>query len=306
MRLTKNELSFLSKMYENANPLNLFSSAGASLQGDEEKLLEQKGILKGGKPTPEAENMFRLAADPQRCTRLVLKDGAYLVEKYAYRTEKDYVLVENDGGEVLFSSMAKMDEVLFQLSQWVGVSDFKTFDLNETLSNDELILFLAMVDIRREKELMSYLGQETEPDIPFTRIREQLESPRPGSMTRILTGNYNYSAPSTGDTKAVLDRLIAANIAEFHAGKPQAGYSFVGPFEEFAGKFLIPQVVIMLETFNHTEGPELAGAGVLCLWAGMREIVSLVFREGATEITSISGRQLLKMMEDFLNCPDVR
>ncbi|WP_276661713.1 hypothetical protein [Syntrophomonas wolfei] len=62
----------------------------------------------------------------------------------------------------------------------------------------------------------------------------------------------------------------------------------------------------MLETFNHTEGQELAGAGVLCLWAGMREIVSLVFQEEATEITSISGRQLLKMMEDFLNCPDVR
>lgn len=305
MRLTKNELSFLSKIYENTNPLNLFSSSSASLQGNEEKLLEEKGVLKGGKPAPEAHKLLRLAADPQRCTRLILKDGDYLVEKYAYRVDEDYVLMENDGGEVLFSPKEKMNEVLFQLSQWVGISDFKTFDIHETLSDDELLIFFAMADIQREKELLSYLGQEAENEIPFSRIREQLEDPRPGSLTSILTGHYNYSIPGIEDTKNILDRLIVAKIADFQAGKPKAGYFLVGACEEFTEKFLIPQVVVMLETFNCIEEKKLVGAGVLCIWAGMREILSLVFREGATEITSISGRQLLTMMEDFLNCPDV-
>ena len=305
MRLSKNELSFLSKIYGNTNPLNLFSNSGASLQGREEKLLEDKGVLIGGKPAPEAHKLLRLASDPQRCTRLILKDGDYLVEKYAYKTDEGSVLVENDGGEVLFSTMEEINEVLFQLSQWVGISDFKTFDIHVTLADHELLVFLAMADIGREKELLSYLGQEVEKEIPFSRIREQLEDPRPGSLTSILTGHYNYSIPGIEDTKNILDRLISANIAGFQAGKSKAGYFLLGAYEEFTEKYLIPQVVVMLETFNRIGEKELVGAGVLCIWAGMREILSLVFREGVIELTSISGRQLLTMMEEFLNCPDV-
>jgi len=169
-----------------------------------------------------------------------------------------------------------------------------------TLPNDELLVFLAMADIRRENELLSYLGKETGNTISFTQIRGQLEKPKPGSLTSILTGHYNYSIPEAEDTKKILDRLTAKKITAFHTG-----YSFADSYEEFARNFLIPQAVVMLETFNLTEKNEVAGAGVLCIWAGMREIISIVFREDAVQIASISGRQLLKMMEDFLNCPDV-
>lgn len=301
MKLTKKELSFLSKLYENKNPLNLFSSLSATLDGDEQKTLEEKNIMKGGKPTKEAHALLSAAADPRRCTRLVLKDGAYFIEKYAYMAGENYALVENDGGEVLFSGKEQLDEALFQLSQWVGMSDLKTFDLETTLSNDEMVVLLAIADIRRANELRSYLGEEIKNEISFAQIRSQLDEPKPGSLTRILTGNYNYSIPGAEDTKKTLEQLSTKNVAAFNSG-----YYLLAPYDEFAKNFLIPQAVIMLETFNLTEKYEIAGAGVLCVWAGMREIISIVFREGATEVASISGRQMLKMMEDFLNCPDVR
>ena len=300
MRLTKNELSYLGKIYQNKNPLALFSSINATLRGDEENTLEKKGVLKGGKPTQEAQKLLGVAAVPQRCTRLVLKDGSYFIEKYAYKTKDGYALAENDGGDVLFSPKQQLEEVLFQLSQWVGISDFRTFDMEVTLPNDELLVFLAIADIRREIELLSYLGKETENIISFAQIRGQLEKPKPGGLTSILTGHYNFSVPEADDTKKILERLTAKKITAF-----QTGYSLVDSYEEFARNFLIPQAVVMLEAFNLTEKNEIAGAGVLCVWAGMREIISIVFREGAVEIASISGRQLLKMMEDFLNCPDV-
>lgn len=300
MRLTKNELSYLGKMYQKTNLLALFSSVNAALQGDEKKTLEEKGVLIGGKPTQEAQKLLDVAAEPQRCTRLVLKDGSYFIEKYAYKTKDGYALAENDGGEVLFSSQQQLPEVLFQLSQWVGISDFRTFDLEATLPNDELLVFLAMADIRRENELLSYLGKETENIISLARIQAQMEGPKKGGLTSILTGHYNYSAPKEEDTKRILERMTAKKITAL-----QTGYSLVGSYEEFARNFLIPQAVVMLEAFNLTEKNEIAGAGVLCVWAGMREIISLVFREGEVELASISGRQLLKMMEDFLNCPDV-
>lgn len=302
MRLNKKEMSFLAKTFPNSNPLSLFSGTdtATALKGDEQNTLEEKGVLAGGKLTQKAGKLLSAAENPQRCTRLVLKDGSYFIEKYAYKTGDAYTLAENDGGEVLLSPQEKLDEALFQLSQWIGMSDLKTFDLNTVLSGDELLVFLAIVDIRRADVLLSYLGRETQKEISFAQIRQQLDQPEPGSLTRILTGNYNYSVPKIEDTKAILDRLTTKKIAVFNGG-----YSLLSSYEEFAEKFLIPQTVVMLEAFNLTEENEIVGAGVLCVCAGMREIVSIVFREGAVEFTSISGRQLLKMMEDFLNCPDV-
>ncbi|MGE4272783.1 MAG: hypothetical protein ACRKFN_13660 [Desulfitobacterium sp.] len=300
MRLNKKEMSFLAKTFSDSNPLGLFSGIDIQLKGDEQNTLEKKGVLAGEKPTPEAAKLLSAAGNPQRCTRLVLKDGAYFIEKYAYKSGDAYALAENDGGEVLLSPQEKLDESLFQLSQWIGMSDLRTFDLNTVLSGDELVVLLAMVDIRRTNVLLTYLGRETKKEISFAQIRQQLDQPERGSLTRILTGNYNYSVPKTEDTKAILDQLTTKKIVDFNEG-----YSLLGPYEELAEKFLVPQTVVMLETFNQTEKKEIVGAGVLCVCAGMREMISLVFREGAVELASISGRQLLRMMEDFLNCPDV-
>jgi len=300
MLLDKKEMSFLAKTFSNSNPLSIFSGRDTLLKGDEQDRLEKKGVLVGVNPTPEARKLLSVAGNPQRCTRLVLKDGTYFIEKYSYKSGDEYALAENDGGEVQLSSMGKLDEALFQLSQWVGMSDLKTFDIKTVISRDELLVLFAMVDIHRVYELLSYLGKETKKEISFAQIRQQLDQPDRGSLTSILTKNYNYSVPKIEDTKSILDQLIIKKIVVFNEG-----YTLFGPYEEFAERFLIPQIVIMLETFNLTEKNEIVGAGVVCVCAGMREIISIVFREGEIELTSISGRQLLKMMEDFLNCPNV-
>ncbi len=300
MRLTKTELSYLGKKYKKTNPLALFSSIETALTGDEEKTLEEKEVLKGGNTTQQNDKLLNTIADPQRCTRLILKDGSYFIEKYAYRTGEEYALAENDDGEVIISPREHLDEALFQISQWVGMSDLKTFNLETTLLNDETVVLLAITDIQRERVLGSYLAEKGLDEISYIQIREHLENPAQGSLLRILTGNYKFAIPKAEETKEILDRLISKNIVAF-----QTGYSLLGDYVDFASSFLIPKSVIMLETFNLNEQNEISGAGVLCLWAGMKEIISIVFREGATEINSISGRQLLQMIEDFLNCPEV-
>ena len=92
------------------------------------------------------------------------------------------------------------------------MSDLKTFDLNTVLSADELLVLLAIVDIRRADVLLSYLGRETQKEISFAQIRQQLYKPERGSLTRILTGNYNYSIPKIEDTKVILDQLTTKKL----------------------------------------------------------------------------------------------
>lgn len=62
----------------------------------------------------------------------------------------------------------------------------------------------------------------------------------------------------------------------------------------------------MLETFNLLNNNEIAGAGILTIGAGMREIITIIFKEGNVEVASLSGRQHLKMIEDFLYCPEIK
>lgn len=302
MELTREEISFLAgNFYKNTNPLSLFSSInGIPVRGDEQKSLENSKVLTGGKPTSEADRLLSVVANPEKCTRIVLKDGDYVVEKYTYKSDKGFTIAENNRGQVIFSSHDKLNETLFQLSQWVGMSDLKTFDIKTTLSNDEVVVFFAIADIARADALLNYLGQETKGQISFTQIREQIDNPKSGSLVKILTRNYKYNIPKTEDTKVILEKLISKKIITL-----KEGYLLLDEYENFAKKFLIPQNVVILETFNLGEKNKIAGAGVLCISAGMRENLAIIFREGATEIASISGRQLLKMIEDFMDCPDV-
>jgi hypothetical protein len=61
----------------------------------------------------------------------------------------------------------------------------------------------------------------------------------------------------------------------------------------------------MLETFNMDDKEIIATAGVLCISAGIHDVVSFIFMEGEIQITSITGSYMLRIIENFLNCPDV-
>ncbi len=301
MRFNKKDLSFLAKYYPGNNPISLLSGMNLPLLGDEEKELEGKGVLIDGSLTPEGKKLVDIVASPQRCTRLVLKDGSYYIEKYSYKLNDEYALVENEDGEIILSSIEKIDDAIFQLSRWTGISDLKSFDLNVTLQNNELLLFLAIVDIKRINTLLSYLGKKDLREISKDQLQKQLANPEKGGLTSILTGNYQFIVPEEKDIPSILEGLVNKGVLFY-----KSEYSLLGQYEEFAKNFLIPQTVVMLETFNLLNNNEIAGAGILTIGAGMREIITIIFKEGNVEVASLSGRQHLKMIEDFLYCPEIK
>lgn len=204
MRFNKKDLSFLAKYYPGNNPISLLSGMNLPLLGDEEKELEGKGVLIDGSLTPEGKKLVDIVASPQRCTRLVLKDGSYYIEKYSYKLNDEYALVENEDGEIILSSIEKIDDAIFQLSRWTGISDLKSFDLNVTLQNNELLLFLAIVDIKRINTLLSYLGKKDLREISKDQLQKQLANPEKGGLTSILTGNYQFIVPEEKDIPSIL------------------------------------------------------------------------------------------------------
>jgi len=64
--------------------------------------------------------------------------------------------------------------------------------------------------------------------------------------------------------------------------------------------------VAMVETFSLGEHNEIMVSGVLCVCAGIRDIICFIFDKEEIEITSLSSSQMLQLIENFLKCPDIR
>jgi hypothetical protein len=297
MRLTLSEVSFLAKSFPNTNQLSLFANIKVPVQGTEQKNLEEKGVFRDGRLTEAWQDQFAAVAAPQRCTRFILRNGPYLIEKYAYRSDAGYALAENDGGDIEFTAPESLEGVLAQVSRWIGRSDLKSFDIEIQLKNGAALVLLALIDIGRQNTLEAYLGRETKEPVLFSQLRAQLEKPAPNSLVTLLVKNYGYPVPEIEDTKELLDGLVARKIVSF-----DRGYTLAPEYGAVASNFLIPQTIVLLEAFDLDENSELSGMSMLCVCAGIKEIVSFVLAEGQMEIVSISGWQMLKIVEDFLGC----
>lgn len=300
MKLTKNEISFLSNQILENNKIGFFSNVNYNLDGTEESTLKQKGIYKDGKISEKDYEILKIVAKPEKCTRLILKDKEFLVEKYAYKSKNTVVLAENDNGDMIFDTLDSFNNIILELSEFTGMSNIKTSDIDVLLSDDEMFVMLAIVDIYRKKTMHNYWGQVEEYIAGLAEIREMIDNPIQNGLLKMLVNNYNYSVPKIEIIEKILEKLVARKIVEF-----SNAYTLTKEYEAFAINFLIPETVVMLETFNINEKEEIAIAGILCVCAGLHDVVSFVFMDGEIQITSITGSYMLKIIENFLNCPNI-
>lgn len=300
MNISTSEISFLSELFPQSNKLSIFSNIKESVKGDEKDNLEKKGLLVEGKLSASANAILNILVTPNQSTRFVLRDSDCIIEKYSYKANDLLVISEVGVNELILSTEEKLEEILYTLSNWVGVSDIKSFDIQTELSYMESIVLMAIVDVYRQNALSQYLGQQVSVSIAFSQIREQLEKPKPNSLVRMLINNYNFEIPALEKTKPILDILIQKNFIVF-----EKGFGLKEKYEDFAKNFLIPKTIIMMETFNLLENNEITGASVLALCAGLHEIITFSFNNQGIELCSISANQLMKMSEDFLRCPQI-
>lgn len=300
IKLTPKEISFLSQMFSEKNQIGLFTNIKVPVDGTEQKSLEEKGIYTGGRLPDTVKEILKIAAKPRRCTRLILKSSSYIVEKYAYKADEKTVLAENDGGEMIFSVPDNFNKTIIELSEFTGMSNIKTTGIEVLLSADEALVLLAMIDISRKNALLSYAGQDTPDVITFKEIRQQLDTPAKNSLVKMLVNNYNYTLPKIENTKKLLESLVEKNIAEL-----RNGYVLARDYAILGFSFLVPNTLAIIETFNANEGNQLATAGVLCVSAGLHDVLSFIFSEDEIEISTITGSYMLKVIENFLKCPDI-
>lgn len=301
MKLTTKEITFLARDFTEKSAISLLANLNEALDGTEENSLREKGIYNLGKLTNQARELLDLVAKAKHSTRLILKDSYVFVEKYTYRIKNKIVLVENDGGEMVFSILDDFSKVLHEISEFTGMSMLKTVNIEVLLTKEETLVLLAMVDIYRKNALLSYAGQKIPPAAVWIKdILGQLNTPTQNSLVQMLKNNYRFPAPPASKTQGFLESLIAKGCVDF-----KDGYSLTGEYEVFAKSFLIPDTILMTEVFNINQNNEVVVAGGLGVYAGIRDIAFFIFDDEAIELSSVSGRQMLQMVEKFLGCPDI-
>lgn len=301
MTLSTNEIVFLSGMYPEKTQLSLFSNIKTALDGTEEESLIGKGVYLDKVLSPAAEKILGVAAGARRYSRIVLKNGFCVLEKYVYKKDDESILVENDAGELLLSIAENFSETVSEFSEFTGISRIKSSNMQALMTSAEIMVFLAIMDLHRKVALEAYLGySETNSGFRFSDIVSQLDNAMKNSLVQMMKKNYNYIAPHTEMIEDILGKFINENYVVSNKG-----YELADEYAVFADNFLIPDTLVVMEMFNLDENDQILSASALCIGAGTNNIACFIFSKDEVEISSISAMQLLQMIENFLGCPEI-
>jgi hypothetical protein len=302
MKLTTKELAFLAKEFPEQTVIGLFSNINQTPDGTEEKSLTQKGVLTGGRLTAEAKAILEVVAGAKKCTRLIVKNSFIYVEKYTYKANGRLVLAENDAGDMVFTAAEDLTKAVLEIAELVGMSKLKTADIEVLAAADEIMTLLALIDISRKNALLTYVGQELPGSaISLAEIQNQLAAPAPNSLVQMLKINSNYIEPKAEAVCDILKKLAVRGCV----GLKEDGYILTDQYDLFAKSFLIPETVVLIESFHINQDNEIVIAGALGLSAGINDLVSFLFDGGQIEISSLSAFQMLRIIENFMQCPEI-
>ena len=297
MRLTLNELAYLKKEYPQTNQLSLFSNIRASAEGVDPEQLEKRMILHGGKVSPIWDKTLTPLAVPDECTRLLLRDGQFLVEKYAYKNKEGYTLVENNGKELELTLSDSIEAQMLNLSRWIGMTNLTSLEIDLELSAPETLVLLAIVDLGRQAVFGGYLAKPVEVTTDLATLTAQLQKPAANSLISLLLTNYELTTPSGDALQEILKSLEEKKLISMEG----EAFGLTENLALLAIQFLAPQTVILLENISLTPDGSLQGGSYLAVTAGLKEILLFVMEDEKIKLVSMTGMQLLKLIENLLS-----
>lgn len=297
MKLTLNELGFLKSIYKDANQLSLFTNIEGKLIGGEKESLEKKMVIKDSEVTKVWSNILGPVANPGQCTRLILRDGDFLIEKYSYKNDQLLTLVENNGdGNLEFTLPDGVKPQLLQLGKWIGMSNLTSMEVDLELSVREMIVLLALVDLARQSVFAGYLKEKVVVSIDRNNLESQLKEPAENSLLSILKLNYDFEVPGSDSIGELIEALKIKKVLEVLGDE----YSLSQDLVVMAIQMLIPQSILLLENLEIGAGNELMASSYMALSAGIKDILLFAFEGSNVRIMSMTSMQLMKLIEDLL------
>lgn len=299
MKLTPNEISYLSASFRGQNPLSLFSNITKAPDGSEYKSLSEKGIIVNNAYEAKALDILLLLTKPEKCSRLVIQNPFFVAEKYTYKIGERLIVVENDSGAFNVSEPEDLTNLIVEISKFVSMSSIQTADITELFTPDELLVLLAIFDIYRKKTLAGYIeGKTPEIKVWGSEISSELANGFVNGLAKSVLKNYNLKMPGT----VALDKLLHSLEAK---GCITAGteMTLTPVYAIFAKNYLIPENVILYEMFELDENGGMMAESTLAITAGIHDIITFTFDKETFKVETPSAANLVRAIEITLECP---
>lgn len=285
MHLSLEEIGIIKKQYKNENPLNICSGV-REIEGNYEIKQEDKEILD-------------IITSPERVSRVILQENGLVVEKYGYVKNDNHIIAENmDDIFVFNNTKERLDIAVAGFSEFIGMSEIRKANINIVMgSQEEVLLFMALIDIYREKSMLKLCGQEVELSAIFGEIREHLDKPLDSSMVTLFKNNYKYTEPAISDTKNLLNKFVEKGIITF-----DKKYKLTENYEILAITCLVPDVILTAEMLE-LENNNIVSNSMLYLSSGIQSNLLFTFGEDGIEISTVSSYEMTNIIKNILNCP---
>ena len=296
--LTRNELAYLTPLFQQANPLGLFTATAEVAGGNEAESLTEKGVLQNGSPSTLAAVIFAIAANPDVVARVALYNGALTLEKYVYRQGSGFALLEAAEEGLHLSAPNNWDAAVGEYAQFIGSSATQSTLLNFDMGMEEATTFFALFDIERMRALNALLGHvEDAPGASAKAIAAAVVNPVEGSLVSLLTGN---GLPSSVKTEAALASLAEKGILETEDGS----YSLTEEALTLARRFVAVQTGITLDLLQPT-ADSIANATTIVLSASPIDAIAVSLTCDGVGVVSLSAASILAMLEETFACPEI-
>lgn len=303
MQLTLAELTHISRLYQNVSDLSMLGIVQSPLEGNEEKTLEEKGIMENGQLLDPMDKIFHILAHANQSARVVIKYKQSVLEKGVYRLGDLRVLIESHQGEIIISMYdQEADSVRQEISEYTGQSILKNSHLDSLLSENALMLVLYMADWFRKNVLLDYVSDHIMPSFTRDELLQFLKGQQKGSLAQVIGVLYHLQDFDVAHLDKAIQELTSKKLVVLKEGV----FSFSEAFLNFSENFLLPNTEIILETMDAShEGPIIAASNVI-LQAGLRDVVAFNATSEGVEMKTLSGAELLSRIQAYLLCPSLK
>ena len=297
MKITIKEAAYLAELVEDKSAVSLLSNIAVEKDGSEEESLAAKGILVDGALSDSAAEALQVLAQAKISARIILQDSFVFLEKYVYRHEDKFLMVENDGGELGLYPLVDFDAVTFELAEFIGLSQLKTTDVEIELPPSEMLTLMSLFDLYRINTLLYYGGQgELKTKFDLKEIEEGLEKPEKNGLVKILTKHYGYQADEAVKTADSLKALRKKKLINKDNGLND-------DLEIFARNLLIPSALLLVELISEEEDGEIFVDSGIAFATGVKDIGYFVLGSDLIGLKSLSARAVLELVKTYIECP---
>gem|GEM_PF-5824257 len=292
IRLTKNELSFLSMAFNAPTDISPFASVDGTTLGNEYSSLTEKGIIVNDSYSDEAARYLRVLEGAQNRADILVANNIGSFRMSKYKADNDVIRVDFENGEMVVSDYGEFDYAL--LNDYFPFSTTKITDIVVKLDPECFAALLAVFDFFRRNELLSLAGiSSSEVMYPDDLLTSSMPWNN-GLFTRI---GRRMSLPEIRSDR--VDRLIGRLFEEGLIEQSGNGFRLETLLDETATGSVIVDTEVMLK--SGVSGKKKASNTHYFLICGTNNTLGIVFDGVDYTLTTASGSDVAREIERTLN-----